>query len=61
MRTYFVRKIRQLEALLKMTKEENDKTIGFLMKIMTAEQREQYRDYLTDRREEVNQEWMVVE
>ena len=61
MRTYFVRKIRQLEDLLKMTKEENDKTIRFLMKIMTAEQREQYRDYLTDRREEVNQEWMVVE
>lgn len=61
MRTYFVRKIRQLEDLLKMTKEENDKTIDFLMSIMTAEQREQYRDYLTDRREELNQEWAVVE
>ena len=61
MRTYFVMKIRQLENLLKMTKEENDKTIGFLMKILTPEQRKQYRDYLTERREELNQEWMVVE
>lgn len=61
MRTYFVMKIRQLEDLLKMTKDENDKTIGFLMKIMTPEQREQYRDYLKDRREELNQEWVVVE
>ena len=61
MRTYLIRKIGQLEDLLKMTKEENDKTIEFLMSIMTAEQREQYRDYLTDRREELNQEWAVVE
>ena len=61
MRTYFVMKIRQLEDLLKMTKDENDKTNGFLMKIMTPEQREQYQDYLKDRREEVNQEWAVVE
>ena len=37
-------KIRQLEDLLKMTKEENDKTIG-LMSIMTAEQREQYKGF----------------
>ena len=61
MRTYFVMKIRQLENLLKMTKEENDKNIDFLMKILTPEQRKQYRDYLTERREELNQEWMVVE
>ncbi len=61
MRTYLIRKIGQLEDLLKITKEENDKTIDFLMSIMTHEQRMQYRDYLKDRREEVNQEWMVVE
>ncbi len=61
MRTYFVMKIRQLENLMKITKEENDRTIEFLMSIMTAEQRMQYRDYLKDRREELNQEWVVVE
>ncbi len=61
MRTYFVMKIRQLEDLLKMTKDDNDRTIEFLMSIMTAEQREQYRDYLTMRRELLNQEWAVVE
>ena len=61
MRTYFIHKIRQLENLLKIVREEHAKEMSFLFTIMTAEQRKEYRDYLTNRREEVNQEWLVVE
>ena len=51
MRTYLIKKIGQLEDLIKTIREENSKEIAFLFSIMTAEQREQYRDYLADNSE----------
>jgi Spy/CpxP family protein refolding chaperone len=61
MRTYLINKIGQLEDLIKIIREEHAKEVAFLFTIMTAEQRKKYRDYLTNRREEVNQEWVVEE
>lgn len=51
MRTYFIKKIEQLEKLIKIIREENSKEIAFLFSIMTAEQRKQYRDYLAEHSE----------
>lgn len=61
MRTYLINKIGQLEDLIKIIREEHAKEIEFLFSIMTHEQRMKYRYYLKERREEVNQEWMVDE